>query len=180
MDREIDLTSADRDTLIAIIVRQQAIIERLEQRIAQLEGLAKSGGWQRNARSEAQSRAEASPAPETPLASAPRFCPRPHDAYPLGGAYRVEHVVEQCPDCGVPLSGGWTQRTREVIELPQVPAEVTEHVYIVRDCTACRRRCVPQAQMDGVVLGQQRLGINLVSLIATLREEARLPIGAIQ
>ena len=93
---------------------------------------------------------------------------------------RVEHVVDHCPDCGTLLSGGWTQRTREVIELPQVPAEVTEHVYIARDCPGCRRRCVPTAQLDGVVLGQQRLGINLVSLIATLREEARLPIGAIQ
>ena len=93
---------------------------------------------------------------------------------------RVEHVVECCPDCGTQLSGGWTQRTREVIELPQVPAEVTEHVYIARNCPACRRRCLPPAQLDGVVMGQQRLGVSLVSLIATLREEARLPIGAIQ
>ena len=29
-------------------------------------------------------------------------------------------------------------------------------------------------------MDQQRLGINLVSLIATLRDGARLPIGAIQ
>ena len=35
MDREIDLKTDDRDVLIAIIVRQQAIIERLEPRIAQ-------------------------------------------------------------------------------------------------------------------------------------------------
>ena len=44
MDREIDLKTADRDVLIAIIVRQQAIIERLEKRIAQLEGQAKPSG----------------------------------------------------------------------------------------------------------------------------------------
>ena len=93
---------------------------------------------------------------------------------------QVEHVVERCPDCGTQLSGGWTQRTREVIELPQVPAEVTEHVYIARNCPACRRRCLPPAELDGVVLGQQRLGVNLLSLIATLREEARLPIAVIQ
>ena len=88
--------------------------------------------------------------------------------------------MECCPDCGTQLSGGWTQRTREVIELPQVPAEVTEQVYIARNCPACRRRCLPPAQLDGMVMGQQRLGVNLVSLIATLREEARLPIGVIQ
>ena len=45
---------------------------------------------------------------------------------------RVEHVLEQCPDCGAQLSGGWTHRTREVIELPQVPVEVTEHACMAR------------------------------------------------
>ena len=38
MEREIDLATADRDVLIGIIVRQQASIEGLEKRIAQLEG----------------------------------------------------------------------------------------------------------------------------------------------
>ena len=93
---------------------------------------------------------------------------------------RVEHPLEQCPDCGIQLSGDWTQRTREVIELPQVPVQVTEHVYIARTCAQCHRYCVPSSPLDGVVLGQQRLGINLVSLIAALREEARLPWRTIQ
>ena len=44
MDTEIDLKTADRDVLIAIIVRQQAIIERLEKRIGQFEGPAKPSG----------------------------------------------------------------------------------------------------------------------------------------
>ena len=94
--------------------------------------------------------------------------------------HRVEHVMENCPDCGAHLSGGWTHRTREVIELPVVPAQVTEHVYIARTCPACRRRCTPPAELDSVVLGQQRLGVNLLSLIATLREEGRLPIRSVQ
>ena len=34
--------------------------------------------------------------------------------------------------------------------------------------------------LQGVVLGQQRLGVNLVSLMVTLREEGRLPIRIIQ
>ena len=88
--------------------------------------------------------------------------------------------MENCPDCGAHRSGGWTQRTREVIELPMVPVQVTEHVYIARTCPACRRRCTPPAVLDGVVLGQQRLGVNLLSLIATLREEGRLPIRSVQ
>ena len=43
-----------------------------------------------------------------------------------------------------------------------------------------RRRRVPTAQLDGVALGRQRLGVNLLSRIATLREEGRLPIRSIQ
>ena len=68
----------------------------------------------------------------------------------------------------------------EVIELPQVPVQVTEHAYIARACPQCQRRWVPSAELDEVVMGQQRLGINLVSLIAALREEARLPFRTIQ
>ena len=61
-----------------------------------------------------------------------------------------------------------------------VPVQVTEHVCIARTCPACRRRCIPPAQLDGVALGRQRLGVNLISRIATLREEGRLPIRSIQ
>ena len=172
MDPEIDLSTADHDVLITIMARQQAIIERLEKRIAQLEGQAKPGG----SRGMPGLKPQASRIPAQPKRPRKR---RPHGfaRRRMTPTRRVEHVVECCPDCGTQLSGGWTQRTREVIELPQVPAEVTEHVDIARNCPACRRRCLPPAQLDGVVMGQQRLG---VSLIATLREEARLPIGAIQ
>ena len=66
-----------------------------------------------------------------------------------------------------------------------VPVQVAEHVYIARTCPArtcpaCRRRCTPPAELDGVVLGQQRRGVNLLSLIATLREEGRRPIRSVQ
>ena len=98
--------------------------------------------------------------------------------------------MENGPDCGTHLTGGWTQRTREVIELPVAPVRVTEHVHIARTCPArtcpartcpaCRRRCTPPAGLDGVVLGRQRRGVNLLSLVATLREEARMPFRTIQ
>ena len=64
--------------------------------------------------------------------------------------------------------------------LPVVPVQVTEHVCIARTCPVCRRRCIPPAQLDGAALGRQRLGVNLLSRIATLREEGRLPIRSIQ
>ena len=175
MEHEIDLTTADRDTLIGIIIRQQTIIDQLEKRIAQLEGRAKSKGSGRmpGLKPKGERRADQ---PKKPRQSRHHGFARAR----MTATQRTEHALEHCPDCGIQLSGGWTHHTREVIELPQVPVQVTEHAYVARSCPACRRRWVPPAQLDGVVLGQQRLGINLVSLIAALREEGRLPVRAIQ
>ena len=177
MDTEVDLTTADRDVLIALIVRQQAIIARLEKRIAQLEGQAKPANSRRMPGLKPNGKADRKPAPPKGHRK-----PRPHGfaRARMTPTRRVEHAMDNCPDCGTQLSGGWTHRTREVIELLQVPAEVTEHVYIARTCSACRRRCTPPAELDGVALGRQRLGVNLLSLIATLREEGRLPICSVQ
>ena len=176
------LSAADRDVLIAIIAQlqatvleQQRVIERLERRIAELEGQAKPGGPPRMPGLKAKSGRQ------------PPVKQLPHKQRRHGFArrrmtptQRVEHVMENCPDCGTHLTGGWTQRTREVIELPVAPVQVTEHVYIARTCPACRRRCTPPAGLDGVVLGRQRLGVNVLSLVATLREEGRMPFRTIQ
>lgn len=61
-----------------------------------------------------------------------------------------------------------------------VPAVVTEHVYLERCCPHCHTRHTPTVALTGEVVGRQRFGVALVSLIATLREEARLPIATIQ
>ena len=175
MDTEVDLTTVDRAVLIAIIAELQAVIERLQRRIAELEGQAKPGGPLRMPGLKAKS-ARKPPAQQEPRKQRRHGFARPR----MTPTHRVEHVMENCPDCGAHRSGGWIQRTREVIELPVVPGQVTEHVYIARTCPACRRRCTPPAELDGVVLGQQRLGVNLLSLIATLREEGRLPIRSVQ
>ena len=120
MDTEVDLTTADRAVLIAIIAQlqatvleQQRVIERLQRRIAELEGQAKPGVPPRMPGLKAKSGRK------------PPAQPGPRKQRRHGFARRrmtptrqVEHVVERCPDCGTQLSGGWTQRTREVIELP--------------------------------------------------------------
>src|SRR5258705_8002680 len=50
----------------------------------------------------------------------------------------VEHSVENCPDCGRKLSGGWVHRARQVIEIPQVRYQVTEHQMLRRWCGVCK------------------------------------------
>ena len=77
----------------------------------------------------------------------------------------------KCPDCGTHLSGGWAQRTREVIDLPQVPAQVTEHVYLARTSTVR----VPKAQLDGVVTSS--VWGSMSCLIAALRDQAAVSYG---
>ena len=145
------LSAADRDVLIASIAQlratvleQQRVIERLERRIAELEGRAKPGGPPRMPGLQAKS-GRPPPVKQLPRKQGPRKQRRHGFARRrLTPTQRVEHVMENCPDCGTHLTGGWTQRTREVIELPVAPVQVTEHVYIARTCPACWRRCTPR------------------------------------
>jgi transposase len=93
---------------------------------------------------------------------------------------RIEHKLDKCPKCETPLQGGSVHHTREVIEIPVVPAKIVEHVYIGRECPKCKKRRAPKVELGGEIAGHARLGINLMSLITTLKEEGRLPVRAIQ
>jgi hypothetical protein len=93
---------------------------------------------------------------------------------------RQVHAYARCPHCAAPLRGGTVKRTREVIELTPGRVEVTAHVYVERRCPRCRGRWLPGPELDGLVVGQGRLGVGLLSLIAVLRAELRLPIARIQ
>ena len=118
MEHEID--SPPPTGMFCIIVRQQAIIENLEKRIAQLEGRAKSrvSGRMPGLKSKSERK------PDRPRSHAsldPTALPGPARRLP-------SELWWNSVDCGTQLSGGWTQRTREVIDLPQVPVEVTDRL----------------------------------------------------
>jgi transposase len=98
----------------------------------------------------------------------------------LTPTHRQVHAVARCPLCREPLTGGTVTRTREVIEVPRVPTIVTEHGSLARRCPSCHHRWVPGPELHGAVVGQGRLGVGRLSLIATLREELRLPVARIQ
>ncbi len=92
----------------------------------------------------------------------------------------VEHAVENCPDCGRKLSGGWVHRVRQVIEIPFMPYSVTEHQMKGRYCGVCNKRHVASPDLSGVVLGRHRVGVRLMSLIGYLGEVCRVPKRTIQ
>ena len=182
MDTSLDLTAVPRETLLAIIAQQQntiaqqqAAIIQLQRRIEALEGKAKPGGPKGMPGIKPQTG-------QRPPREKQTRKPRPHGfaRQRMTPTHRVAHAVESCPDCGTRLSGGWTHRTREVIDLPVVPVQVTGHVFIARTCPVCEQRRVPKVDLGEVALGKQRLGVNLLSLMAALREEGRLPFRTIQ
>jgi transposase len=161
---------ADREEARAANEQLQARVRELEAKLAKLE----QGGPQRMPGHKSG----------TPVAK-PEVRPRKRRVQGAGRARSVPtrtevHAADRCPDCGTELSGGSTKRTREVIDLVPSTAEIVEHVVVERQCPRCRRRVVPTLDLGEQVVGQQRLGIGLLALIATLREEGRLPVGVIQ
>lgn len=90
------------------------------------------------------------------------------------------HELEHCPDCGSRLYRRKVAWRRQVIELPPPQAtEVTEHVVVKRWCARCEGWRSPRLEWREVV-GQGRLGIRLVSVIAYLQTTLRLPLRQIQ
>ena len=201
----LDLFGAGRDDLIKLVLAQREALADRDRRLADLEAevAALRAAVAQVAARLGEALAEAEPPDADPAdggsAPAARGMPglksgraagapaRPRKPRAHGFVRRrmrptaqVVHALAHCPDCGAPLAGGTVKRTREVIEVPRAAAVVTEHVYLERRCPDCRRRCVPPPGLEGVVCGQSRLGTGLVSRIAVLREEARLPLAAIQ
>lgn len=196
----LDLYHVTREDLIRIIVAQRDALAERDRRIASLEArmTEQDATMARLTAQLGEARAAAAPDDEPPRGTS-RGMPGLKPTEPeererrsrkrraqgdarcrMEATERVVHALRQCPDCGAPLAGGTVKRTREVIELPQPSVVVTEHVYLERRCPDCGKRCVPRPELDGVVRGRSRLGHGLVSLIAVLREEARLPFATIQ
>jgi len=195
----LDLYRATRDDLIRVIEQQRQVIEMMEHRLVTQERelsevravlatvTAQLGAHDAGSDDDAGRGGPPSGMPGLKPTQAEDRAARPRKRRPTGhGRHRMQpttrvvHRLSACPDCGAPLAGGTVKRTREVLDLPPPALVVTEHVYLERRCPDCGRRCVPTPDLGSVVHGRGRIGHGLTSLIAVLREEARLPFGTIQ
>ena len=92
----------------------------------------------------------------------------------------VRHALESCPDCGRGLCWGWEHSRRQVIEIPDTPVRIVEHVLIARRCGVCGNVHIPKLGIADGVVGKMRLGVHLMSLVATLSVAKRMPQRMIQ
>ena len=172
---DIDLEQADRPTLVGVIVAQREQITALEAQVTTLTARV----------------AELEHRDPPPWAKANR--PKPPQARPArkkrerNFSRRVErptetvvHAVETCPDCGAGLRGGRVRFRRQVIDVPEAPVRVIEPVVVARRCKVCGRETTPQLDLSDQALGQHRVSLRLMGVIALLREQLRLPLGQIQ
>ena len=90
------------------------------------------------------------------------------------------HAASHCPDCGRSLSGGSEHRRRQVLELPQTPVQVIDHVVLARWCGVCQKRVLPTLDLSEQVVGQHRVGVRLMSLVGWLHTVGRLPLRRVQ
>jgi len=144
----VTLVREQQATIAALevrIVEQQTTIARLEHRIRDLEGGVTPPRWMPGHKpTPASAKGDRPPRAKRTLNLArQRATP---DA-------RVTHALAVCPDCGAPLAGGSTKRTREVIDLASQPA-IASHPLVEPHLSG--RRSVPgdrhRLVSDGVVI----------------------------
>ena len=185
------LETANRAELIALIETQQQIIVELRAEIKRLkEREAVAEGKQSGDKVDSESSAAVWVKPkrrEWTCPTQPAAGDKPREKRKGGFARkrskptrRVYHAVDQCRRCGCTLGGGSEKRSREVLHIAIASVEMIEHVFIERRCPICNKREVPGAEaLAGEVLGQHRVSVQTMAVIAALREVGRLPMETI-
>lgn len=166
-----------REELISIILRQHKEIEDLKAEVEMLRNMLSGKGngssavpfvkpnRQQRRETERQERKKRNQ-------SYARKCDVPTE--------EVRHAVENCPDCGRKLSGGWEHARRQTIEIPDTPVKIIDHVLIARRCGVCGKVHIPKLTIADGVVGKMRIGVRLMSLISTLSVANRMPQRMIQ
>lgn len=93
---------------------------------------------------------------------------------------RIIHACDRCPDCNGRLGKPSVSSTRQVLDIPEAPISVAEHIIYKRWCFRCKKQVRPSVDFSSIVLGKQRIGLRLMSLITFLKEACRQPVAMIQ
>ena len=126
---EVDLIVASCESLIELIMRQQVAVVELQHRIRELEARSTGGIQPRGMPAN-----EMNPGGK-PKGDGGRGSAGSRSSAALGWSSPIaSNALDECSHCGTGLYGGWEHRTREVIEIPVVQVQVTEHAVIARIC----------------------------------------------
>jgi transposase len=187
MTRE-DMQALSREQLIELVLTLQATVAAQQAQIAELSGLKEQVGALSQALKTAQAAARQpkvkASRPDRPADRPPRHRRargfarrRDQDDLPVEV---IRHHPACCPDCQTTLTGGWLQRTREVIDLPPIQAIRSQHQVYARRCPTCRKDVVAKLDLSGQVIGQQRFGVRLMTHVAYLKSVGRVPLEVIR
>ena len=167
-----------RDELISIILELRERVAALEKENAELRAKLGMGGGSKSSTPEfvKPNRAERRATERAERKKRKSSFVRKLDV----PTRELRHAVERCPDCGRKLVGGYIHSRRQTIEIPDTPVEITDHVLIARRCGVCGKVHIPKLGIADGVIGKQRMGPRLMSLIATLSIAKRMPQRSIQ
>jgi transposase len=173
----MELTTAPQSELIRIIYEQQDQIKVLLAQIAELRSRLKDQGHKDK---------EPLPSWVKPNVKKKRKTVRKNRSQGFGRKLdtptkQIFHSCDTCPSCGGEnLGKPSVSYTRQTIDIPPVTVEVTEHVVFKRWCANCCKQVAPQLDLAGAIVGQQRFGVRLMSMVAMFKEAFRQPVATIQ
>lgn len=172
----MELNTAPKSELIRIIYKQQDKIVALETQIAELRSRLNNQGPKQKT---------TLPSWVKPNIKTKKNRPKKKRDHGFGRKLDIPtkqlfHSYNVCPDCGGNLGKPAVSYSRQTLDIPESPVEVTEHVIFKRWCVHCKKRVAPKINLKELVVGQQRIGIRLMSVISMLKEACRQPLETIQ
>jgi hypothetical protein len=145
--------------LVELVVRQSELIDQLQALIAQVEARVRELEEQRDRDDPTTRMPGLKPAATPQRRKAGPRRRREHGFSRVRGVptERVEHAAEACPHCATALADGWVAWRKEVLEIPEAPVPVIEHVYLTGQCpnAECRARVTPRPRGRPSYLAQR-------------------------
>ena len=142
------LDKLTREELIALVIERHQTVEAQAARILKLEATVQSQAERITQLEDEVARLsgpKAKPEWVKPNSSKEEKGPRKkrmqsYARQALAATQVLYHAVDECPECGRKLTGGSLKWTHKVIDIPQTPIEVTDHLFFERYCGVCQKR----------------------------------------